>query len=58
MNAYVAPRSDREKAVAAVWSSVLGISKIGLKDNFFELGGHSLKIVVLMNKITKRRIKS
>ncbi|HYG63468.1 MAG TPA: amino acid adenylation domain-containing protein, partial [Thermoanaerobaculia bacterium] len=37
-----APRSEVERAVAAVWKEVLGIPEVGLHDNFFDLGGHSL----------------
>ncbi|WUV61000.1 acyltransferase domain-containing protein [Streptomyces sp. NBC_01478] len=40
--AYVAPRDDREEAVAEVWRDLLGIADIGVHDDFFELGGHSL----------------
>lgn len=40
--AFVAPRDEREEAVAAVWSDLLGIADIGVHDDFFELGGHSL----------------
>ncbi len=36
------PRTDRERAVAAVWEDVLGIREIGVDHDFFELGGHSL----------------
>ncbi len=40
--AFVAPRSDAETLVAAVWTQVLGIDTIGAGDDFFALGGHSL----------------
>ncbi|MEU5365874.1 beta-ketoacyl synthase N-terminal-like domain-containing protein [Streptomyces sp. NPDC005925] len=40
--AFVAPGNEREEAVAAVWSDLLGIADIGIHDDFFELGGHSL----------------
>jgi acyl transferase domain-containing protein len=40
--AYVAPRDELEEAVAAVWSALLGIERVGVEDDFFELGGHSL----------------
>ena len=42
---YVAPRTEPERLVVAVWSEVLGIERIGLDDNFFALGGHSVEVV-------------
>ncbi|WP_050525162.1 MupA/Atu3671 family FMN-dependent luciferase-like monooxygenase [Pseudorhodobacter ferrugineus] len=42
--AYVAPKGVAE-ALAAVWSRVLGVPKVGTKDNFFAIGGHSLLAV-------------
>jgi aspartate racemase len=39
---FVPPASATEKALANIWSEVLGIKQVGLHDNFFELGGHSL----------------
>jgi natural product biosynthesis luciferase-like monooxygenase protein len=41
---YVAPMGVAEQ-LAAVWSRVLGVAKVGAKDNFFALGGHSLLAV-------------
>jgi phthiocerol/phenolphthiocerol synthesis type-I polyketide synthase E len=40
--AYVAPRSEVEESVAAVWGEMLGIERVGVEDDFFALGGHSL----------------
>src|SRR5262249_30277593 len=40
--AYVAPRSEKEKRLAAIWSALLGVERIGLEDNFFSLGGDSI----------------
>jgi hypothetical protein len=40
---FVPPRTPVEELLAAVWSELLGIERIGIHDNFFELGGHSLK---------------
>ncbi|HEY6138560.1 MAG TPA: amino acid adenylation domain-containing protein [Thermoanaerobaculia bacterium] len=50
-DAFVAPRNDIEKGVAAIWSEVLGVEKIGVYDNFFELGGHSLIATQLISRI-------
>jgi amino acid adenylation domain-containing protein len=38
----LAPHTDAERLVAAVWSQVLGVDRIGVDDDFFDLGGHSL----------------
>ena len=43
--AFVAPESDIEARIAAIWSRILGVAEIGAKDNFFALGGHSLLAV-------------
>jgi len=41
---YVAPATATERQIAAVWSEVLGIERIGARDDFFALGGHSLLV--------------
>ena len=48
---FVAPRTELERAMAAVWQEVLGSRKVGLEDNFFDLGGHSLLMVRLRNRL-------
>ncbi|SNS42927.1 non-ribosomal peptide synthetase, partial [Dokdonia pacifica] len=50
-NEYVAPSTDLERQLVAIWEEVLSIDPIGITDNFFELGGHSLKINLIVNKI-------
>ncbi|HOU14126.1 MAG TPA: amino acid adenylation domain-containing protein [Anaerolineae bacterium] len=49
---YVAPRTMRERQIAAIWADVLGVEQVGIYDNFFELGGHSLQAVQVVSKIT------
>ncbi|KAG0211800.1 hypothetical protein BGX28_007390 [Mortierella sp. GBA30] len=49
---YMAPEGDMEVALAAIWSDVLMIDRVGRNDNFFLLGGHSLLAVRLMNRIS------
>jgi acyl carrier protein/NADP-dependent 3-hydroxy acid dehydrogenase YdfG len=50
-NAYVAPTSDLQRTIAAIWQEQLGIGQIGLHDNFFELGGHSLLATQIISRI-------
>ncbi|MEV4135108.1 SDR family NAD(P)-dependent oxidoreductase [Dactylosporangium sp. NPDC049742] len=52
--AYVAPASDAERAVAAIWQEILGVEPIGTDDDFFALGGHSLAAVQIGTRIHSR----
>ncbi|HEF4763026.1 TPA: non-ribosomal peptide synthetase [Pseudomonas putida] len=49
---HVAPRSELEKSLAAIWQDVLAIDSVGLEDNFFELGGDS---IVSMQVVSRAR---
>ncbi|MFN6559095.1 MAG: amino acid adenylation domain-containing protein [Nostoc sp. ChiSLP01] len=49
--AYVAPQTEMEQTIAAVWQEVLHLEKVGVNDNFFDIGGHSLLIVQVNNKL-------
>jgi acyl carrier protein len=42
---FVAPTSDLEESIAAIWKDVLKLPQVGTRDNFFDLGGHSLLAV-------------
>ncbi|WP_186127458.1 non-ribosomal peptide synthetase [Burkholderia gladioli] len=48
---YEAPQGETEQAIAALWSDLLGIERIGRHDNFFALGGHSLLAVRMLNRL-------
>ena len=48
---YLAPRSEMERTIAAVWQEVLKVEKVGIQDNFFELGGHSLLLVKVHSRL-------
>ncbi|WP_210639699.1 non-ribosomal peptide synthase/polyketide synthase [Pseudomonas sp. Tri1] len=48
---YVAPASELEQQVAAIWAEVLTVERVGLNDHFFELGGHSLLAVNAVSRL-------
>lgn len=48
---YVAPQTELEKQIEAIFQEVLGITNVGLHNNFFAIGGHSLKAVFVVNKV-------
>lgn len=51
---FVAPGTEREEAVAALWREVLGVEEVGVHDDFFALGGHSLAAVQINTRIRSR----
>lgn len=51
--AYVIPRTEVERIIAAVWQEVLHVEKVGLHDNFFDLGGHSLLMPQVQSQLQK-----
>lgn len=44
---YVEPRTDSERALAAIWQEVLGLERVGIHDHFFHAGGDSLMAINL-----------
>ncbi|MFF7061853.1 non-ribosomal peptide synthase/polyketide synthase [Pseudomonas sp. NPDC008258] len=47
---YVAPQSELEQQIAAIWADVLKLEKVGLADNFFELGGDSIMSLQVVSR--------
>jgi len=39
---YTPPSTITERALAAIWSDVLGLDQVGVDDNYFDLGGDSI----------------
>ena len=48
-----APRSTLEDAIAAVWTEVLRVDRVGVDQSFFELGGHSLLAMQVVSRLRK-----
>jgi acyl-coenzyme A synthetase/AMP-(fatty) acid ligase/acyl carrier protein len=51
MQEYVAPRTELERQIGAIWHEALGITHFDVHDNFFDLGGHSLLMAQVHNKL-------
>ena len=49
--AFVMPRNEAERTIAAIWAEVLGVDKVGVEDNFFDLGGHSLAAAKVYSRL-------
>ncbi|WP_157222805.1 non-ribosomal peptide synthetase, partial [Pseudomonas sp. S13.1.2] len=50
---HVAPVSELECQLAAIWAQVLRVEAVGLNDDFFELGGHSLLAVQVISRVRR-----
>ncbi len=50
--AGVAPRSDLEARLVALWEGLLGLPNIGVRENFFAIGGHSLLAIRMISRIS------
>uniref|UniRef100_UPI003FD82F02 condensation domain-containing protein n=1 Tax=Pseudomonas sp. TaxID=306 RepID=UPI003FD82F02 len=48
---WVAPVTELEQQVAAVWAEILGAERVGLTDHFFEMGGHSLLAMRVISRL-------
>ena len=48
---YRAPETDAERAMVALFESVLEAEDVGLDDSFFELGGDSLSLMRLVDRV-------
>jgi acyl carrier protein len=51
VEAFVAPRSSTEKAIAEIWIEVLKLDQVGIHDDLFDLGGHSLLATQIVSRI-------
>ncbi len=51
---YVAPRTPVEQQLAEIWSSMLGVERIGVNNNFFDLRGNSLLATQLVSTVREQ----
>uniref|UniRef100_UPI003564551B non-ribosomal peptide synthetase n=1 Tax=Amycolatopsis kentuckyensis TaxID=218823 RepID=UPI003564551B len=45
-----APSTEAERALAAIWTDVLGVEDVGAETNFFELGGDSILSIQVVSR--------
>jgi amino acid adenylation domain-containing protein len=55
--AWAAPATAAEKALAEIWSEVLGRDGIGIHDNFFALGGDSILGIQILSRAAQAGLK-
>ena len=48
---YVAPDNPTQEAIAAIFSQVLKLEKVGIYDNLFEMGGNSLQATQVISRL-------
>lgn len=48
---YEPPRSELEIAIAAIWSELLKVDRVGRNDRFLELGGNSLLTIQVISRL-------
>ncbi|MBL4671414.1 MAG: amino acid adenylation domain-containing protein, partial [Arenicella sp.] len=49
--AFIAPKGNTQKQIAALWAELLNLDKVSSSDNFFELGGHSLLLMQMIGRL-------
>lgn len=55
VTAHVAPRTATERWLAACWTQLLGVERVGATDSFFGLGGNSLQVIQLIARVRAAR---
>jgi amino acid adenylation domain-containing protein/non-ribosomal peptide synthase protein (TIGR01720 family) len=46
----VPPRTPEERALADIWSALLGVDAVGVHDDFFQLGGDSILTIQVISR--------
>ncbi|WP_220634943.1 non-ribosomal peptide synthetase [Georgfuchsia toluolica] len=48
---FIAPRTELERELAAIWMKLLNLEHIDIHDDFFDLGGQSLMAIKIVSRI-------
>jgi acyl carrier protein len=48
---FIAPATELERAIAAIWQDALQVDRVARDDNFFDMGGHSLLMVQVHSRL-------
>ncbi|MDB2385717.1 amino acid adenylation domain-containing protein [Shewanella sp.] len=48
---YVAPRTNAQQQICAIWQELLDINQVGITDDFFRIGGDSILSIQVANRI-------
>jgi amino acid adenylation domain-containing protein len=51
---FITPNTPKERILAEIWRSVLGLEQVGIEDNFFDLGGTSLLGLRMIARVQKQ----
>jgi len=51
VDSYVAPTTDVQTRLAALWADLLHVTRVGIRESFFALGGHSMLAVRMLNRL-------
>ena len=54
---HVAPAEGVEAKLAAIWSAVLGVERVGAHDDFFALGGDSILSIQIVSRAKREGIQ-
>jgi amino acid adenylation domain-containing protein len=50
---FVAPATDTQRKLAAIWQQLLGVDRVGVHDVFFDIGGHSLRATQFVSRVRR-----
>ncbi|WP_152537428.1 non-ribosomal peptide synthetase [Aquimarina pacifica] len=52
-DAYLAPYTEEEVAICAIWEKELDVERVGVTDNFFKIGGDSISSLKVSHRMSE-----